>query len=169
MAAQGKVDRVDVIVDQWSRERPDLPTEAMGIFGRLGRVAMLLEAAINATFDRHGLQRGEFDVLAALRRSGAPFELNPSVLAETMMLSRAGMTGRLDRLEGAGLVRRIADSADRRSVRVALTPSGRSLVDIVVADHVENEERLLSVLAAKDRRELDRISRLLLAGLEAGT
>ncbi|MFH5210252.1 MarR family winged helix-turn-helix transcriptional regulator [Antrihabitans spumae] len=169
MAAQGKVDRVDVIVDQWSRERPDLPTEAMGIFGRLGRVAMLLEAAINATFDRHGLQRGEFDVLAALRRSGAPFELNPSVLAETMMLSRAGMTGRLDRLEGAGLVRRIADSADRRSVRVALTPSGRSLVDIVVADHVENEERLLSVLAAKDRRELDRISRLLLAGLEADT
>lgn len=169
MAAQGKVDRVDAIVEQWSRERPDLPTEAMGIFGRLGRVAILLEAAINATFDRHGLQRGEFDVLAALRRSGAPFELNPSVLAETMMLSRAGMTGRLDRLESAGLVRRIADSADRRSVRVALTPSGRSLVDIVVADHVENEERLLSALAAKDRRELDRLSRLLLAGLEAGT
>jgi DNA-binding MarR family transcriptional regulator len=169
MAARGKVDRVDAIVDQWSRERPDLPTEAMGIFGRLGQVALLLETAINATFDRHGLQRGEFDVLAALRRSGKPFELNPSVLAETMMLSRAGMTGRLDRLEGAGLVRRIADSADRRSVRVALTPSGRSLVDIVVADHVENEERLLSVLAAKDRRELDRISRLLLAGLEADT
>lgn len=117
-------------------------------------------------FTEHGLQRGEFDVLAALRRSGEPFELNPSVLADTMMLSRAGMTGFIDRLESAGLVRRVADAGDRRAVRVALTAAGRALVDEVVTAHSENETRLLSVLSAKDRRDLDRILRVLLGSLE---
>lgn len=159
-------DAVDAIVAQWQRERPDLDLAAMAIIGRLGRVHLLAERAIEAVFTDHGLQRGEFDVLAALRRSGEPFELTPSVLADTLMLSRAGMTGRLDRLEAAGLVRRVADPADRRAVRVALTPAGRALVDEVVTAHTENETRLLSVLSDRDRGELDRLARLLLAGLE---
>jgi DNA-binding MarR family transcriptional regulator len=163
-----KPDPVDTIVEQWQRERPDLETEAMGILGRFGRLVLQVEAAINSTFVRHGLQRGEFDVLAALRRSGSPFELNPSVLADTLMLSRAGMTGRLDRLESAGLVRRIADADDRRSVRVALTEQGRELIDVVVTEHIENEERLLSVLPAADRKHLDRIVRRMLTSFEAG-
>ncbi|WP_280377601.1 MarR family winged helix-turn-helix transcriptional regulator [Nocardia wallacei] len=159
-------DAVDEIVAQWRRERPDLEVEAMAIVGRLGRLQLVAQRAIEAVFTEHGLQRGEFDVLAALRRSGEPFELNPSVLADTMMLSRAGMTGRLDRLESAGLVRRVADAGDRRAVRVALTASGRALVDEVVTAHSENETRLLSVLSAKDRRDLDRILRVLLGSLE---
>lgn len=159
-------DAVDEIVAQWRRERPDLEVEAMAIVGRLGRLQLVAQRAIEAVFTEHGLQRGEFDVLAALRRSGEPFELNPSVLADTMMLSRAGMTGRLDRLESAGLVRRVADAGDRRAVRVALTAAGRALVDEVVTAHSENETRLLSVLSAKDRRDLDRILRVLLGTLE---
>ncbi|BCK55815.1 MarR family winged helix-turn-helix transcriptional regulator [Nocardia wallacei] len=159
-------DAVDEIVAQWRRERPDLEVEAMAIVGRLGRLQLVAQRAIEAVFTEHGLQRGEFDVLAALRRSGEPFELNPSVLADTMMLSRAGMTGRLDRLESAGLVRRVADAGDRRAVRVALTAAGRALVDEVVTAHSENETRLLSVLSAKDRRDLDRILRVLLGSLE---
>jgi DNA-binding MarR family transcriptional regulator len=105
-------------------------------------------------------------VLAALRRSGEPFELNPSVLADTLMLSRAGMTGRLDRLESAGLVRRVADAKDRRAVRVALTVAGRELVDTVVTEHTANETRMLSVLTAGERTELDRIARILLTSME---
>ncbi|MBF6170927.1 MarR family winged helix-turn-helix transcriptional regulator [Nocardia blacklockiae] len=161
-----KRDAVDEIVEQWRRERPDLELEAMAIVGRLGRLQLVAQRAVEAVFLAHGLHRGEFDVLAALRRSGEPCELNPSVLADTMMLSRAGMTGRLDRLESAGLVRRVADAADRRAVRVALTEAGRALVDEVVTAHTENETRLLSVLSAKDRRDLDRILRTLLSGFE---
>ncbi|MFC8382848.1 MarR family winged helix-turn-helix transcriptional regulator [Nocardia sp. NPDC057272] len=157
-------DVVDVITEQWQRERPELELEAMAVFGRLGRLMTIATARIESVFTAHGLQRGEFDVLAALRRSGSPFELNPSVLADTLMLSRAGMTGRIDRLEVAGLVRRIADREDRRAVRVALTGQGRALVDTVVVAHTENETAMLSVLTPADRAALDRISRTLLDG-----
>lgn len=162
-----KSDPVDVIADQWRRERPDLELEAMGILGRLGLAMVIGEQLINAVFVEYGLQRGEFDVLATLRRSGEPYELNPSVLADTLMLSRAGMTGRLDRLESAGLVRRIADAEDRRAIRVALTDQGRALVDEVVTAHTENETAMLSVLSADERRELDRIGRILLGSWES--
>ncbi|WP_194813878.1 MarR family winged helix-turn-helix transcriptional regulator [Nocardia sp. XZ_19_385] len=164
---EARKDPVDVIAEQWRRERPDLDLEAMAILGRLGRLMTVAMPQIEAVFTAHGLQRGEFDVLAALRRSGEPFELNPSVIADTLMLSRAGMTGRLDRLESAGLVRRSADAADRRAIRVALTEAGRELIDKVVGAHVENETRLLAVLSAQDRGELDRIARVLLESLEA--
>ncbi|MFD3706211.1 MarR family winged helix-turn-helix transcriptional regulator [Nocardia sp. NPDC058658] len=156
-------DVVDAITAQWQRERPDLELEAMAVFGRLGRLMTIGTARIESVFAAHGLQRGEFDVLAALRRSGTPFELNPSVLADTLMLSRAGMTGRIDRLEAAGLVRRIADREDRRAVRVALTEEGRVLVDRVVVAHTENETAMLAVLEPADRAALDRISRTLLS------
>ncbi|MFI9534063.1 MarR family winged helix-turn-helix transcriptional regulator [Nocardia fusca] len=161
-------DAIDAIERQWRRERPDLDLTAMVVFGRLGRLAVVAERAIETVFFAHGLRRGEFDVLAALRRSGAPFELNPSALADTLMLSRAGMTGRLDRLESAGYVRRIADAEDRRAVRVALTDAGRELVDTVVTEHTANETRMLSALTAAERGELDRIAGKLLTALEAG-
>lgn len=164
---EAKEDAVDAITAQWRRERPDLELEAMSIIGRLGRLSVVAGQRVEAVFAAHGLQRGEFDVLAALRRSGEPYELNPSVLADTLMLSRAGMTGRLDRLESAGLVRRNADAGDRRAVKVALTDRGLELIDLVVTEHVENETALLSVLSAPDRAQLDRITRLLLADLEA--
>lgn len=162
-------DPVDTIAEQWRRERPDLDLTAMAILGRLGRLMVVGEGLINAVFADYGLQRGEFDVLAALRRSGEPFELNPSVLADTLMLSRAGMTGRLDRLESAGLVRRVADAGDRRAIRVALTEAGRVLVDEVVTAHLENETRMLAPLTDAERAELDRIGRILLRAWESGT
>lgn len=163
---ESKPDAIDAIAAQWRRERPDLDLEAMAIIGRLGRLMVVAQREIEAVFTAHGLQRGEFDVLAALRRSGAPYELNPSVLADTLMLSRAGMTGRLDRLESAGLVRRTADAADRRAIRVALTDTGRTLVDEVVTAHVANESRLLAPLSNPDRHTLDRLIRQLLTPLE---
>ncbi|GAB2513822.1 MarR family winged helix-turn-helix transcriptional regulator [Nocardia heshunensis] len=163
-----KIDPVDVIQRQWQRERPDLDGTAMAILGRLGRLLVVATAQIESVFTAHGLQSGEFDVIAALRRSGEPYELNPSHLADTLMMSRAGMTGRLDRLEKAGLVRRIADAGDRRAIKVALTDRGLELIDIVVTEHFQNETRILSALSEADRANLDRIARLLLADLEPG-
>ncbi|GGK38705.1 MarR family winged helix-turn-helix transcriptional regulator [Nocardia camponoti] len=159
-------DAVDAIADQWRTERPDLDLTAMAVFGRLGRLLTVATARIEAVFNAHGLRAGEFDVLAALRRSGAPFELTPSVLADTLMSSRAGMTGRLDRLEAAGLVARTADRVDRRAVRVALTDEGRALVDEVVAAHTRNETAMLSPLTAEEVATLDTLSRKLLRDWE---
>lgn len=160
------MDAVDRHIEQWRTERPDLPLDAMATFGRLGRLLGLAAPAIEAVFLRHGLTTGEFDVLAALRRSGAPFTLTPTVLARAMMLSPAAMTNRLDRLEGAGHVTRTLDPGNRRSMLVALTATGRATVDAAVTEHVANEERLLSVLTPDQRTTLDGLVRTLLAGFE---
>jgi DNA-binding MarR family transcriptional regulator len=160
------VDHVDRLVEQWQRERPDLDLDAMALLGRLGRLQALAGREVEAVLQQHGLNVGEFDVLAALRRAGAPNEMAPSALARLVMLSPAGMTNRVDRLEAAGLVERRADPEDRRSQRIALTAAGRKLVDAAVTDHVANEVELLSPLTKAERKELDRLVRKLLGPLE---
>jgi DNA-binding MarR family transcriptional regulator len=162
-------DPIDRIVEQWRTERPDLDAaalDAMATFGRLGRMAAVAAPLVERTFTRFGLSTGDFDVLAALRRSGSPFTLTPTVLARTLMLSPAAMTNRLDRLEAAGHVERRLDPENRRSMLVTLTAAGRRTVDDVVVEHVDNERELLSVLSAADRRRLDDLLRRLLGGLE---
>ncbi len=94
-------DAVDKILVQWQRERPDLDVSPMGIIGRMGRLAKHLERAIQETFSEFGLTVGEFDVLAALRRSGQPYQLSPTELFNTLMVSSGTMTHRIDRLEQA--------------------------------------------------------------------
>lgn len=161
-------DRVDEILEQWRRERPDLDCGPMAVFGRLNRLERVSNAAIEARLGEHGLSRGEFDVLAALRRSGEPYTLAPTALARWMMLSSAAMTNRVDRVEAAGLVERRPDPGDRRGVLVALTPDGKRVVDAAVADHVENEQRLLEPLSEEEQRMLNALLRKLLLGLETG-
>jgi DNA-binding MarR family transcriptional regulator len=162
-----KFDHVDGILEQWRRERPDVDTAALGLIGRLHRAAMLTNDPLAARLAEHGLKPGWFDLLAALRRSGRPYELNPTQLMRATLLSSGGMTKRLDRLVGAGLVERRADPADRRGVLVRLTPHGKTVVDKALEAHVANEERLLRYLPLADRRTLDNLLRTLLADLEA--
>lgn len=161
-------DRIDSVLAQWQRERPDLEVSATGVLGRFARVYELGVQAVEEVFARHGLQRGEFDVLAALRRSGAPYTLTPSVLADHLMLSRAGMTSRLDRLEAAGLVERRLDADDRRSFRVRLTQRGLDVIEAAVTEHFANQSRLLALLDPPERDALDRILRKLLQELDTG-
>ena len=115
---------------------------------------------------RYGLQPGWFDLLAALRRAGDPYELNPTQLRRTTLLSSSGMTKRLDRLEAAGLVGRRPDPNDRRGTLVRLTRRGKSVIDRALRTHVGNEEHLLGGLSAAERRSIDRILRKLLIQLE---
>lgn len=159
------MDAIDGVLEQWRRERPDLDLTAMGVFGRLARLARLIEAAVEAVFARHGLRQGEFDVLAALRRSGPPYTLIPSELAAVLMMSRAGMTNRLDRLETAGLIERSLDAADRRSFRITLTERGREVIDATLTDHAANLAGLAAHLSDDDARDLDRIARGMLSAL----
>jgi DNA-binding MarR family transcriptional regulator len=160
-------DHVDRIAAEWRRERPDLDIAALALVGRLLRFADLADAELARGVKPHGLQPGWFDLLAALRRAGAPYELNPTQLIEATLLSSGGMTKRLDRLVEAGLVERRPDPDDRRGTRVRLTRRGRSTIDQALLSHVANEERLLRPLGIADRRELDRLLRALLAYVES--
>lgn len=159
-------DRIDEIVAQWRRERPDLDVTALGELGRLFRTAQLAEAALAEGLADHRLQPGWFDLLAALRRAGPPYELNPTDLMAATMLSSGGMTKRLDRLADAGLVERRPDPTDRRGTLVRLTRRGKMAIDKAVETHAANEERLLRSLSDTDRRALDRVLRRLLAALD---
>jgi DNA-binding MarR family transcriptional regulator len=159
-------DHVDMIVAQWRRERPDLDVAPLGLLGRLFRSAHLADAELAEGIASHDLQPGWFDLLAALRRSGAPYELNPTELMRTTMLSSGGMTKRLDRLEDAGFVERRPDPGDRRGTLVGLTRKGKAVIDAAVVTHVANEARLLRPLSATQRRALDELLRVLLADLE---
>jgi DNA-binding MarR family transcriptional regulator len=159
-------DRVDEIVSQWRRERPDVNTAALALLGRLFLVAHHADAELEPAFRDQGLQRGWFDLLAALRRAGPPYELNPTELMRATLVSSGGMTKRLDRLEEAGLVERSPDPGDRRGTRVRLTRTGQAAVDKMLDIHVANEERLLRALSKADRRKLDDLLRALLFDLE---
>lgn len=158
-------DGVDLILEQWRRERPDLDTTPMGVIGRVSRLSRELERRLEPVFARQGLESGLFDVLATLRRTGPPYRLRPTDLAESLMLTSSGATKRLDRLEQAGLVARQPDPTDRRGILIELTPAGRRLVDSAVAEHVANESNLLSALSPTERRQLASLLRKLLLGL----
>jgi DNA-binding MarR family transcriptional regulator len=160
------LDHVDEIVAQWQRERPDLDTAALAVLGRLFRAAHLADEALARGLAGQQKHPGWFDLLAALRRSGAPFELTPTQLIRTTLLSSGGMTKRLDRLADAGLVERLPDPDDRRGTRVRLTPRGKATIDAAIDVHVSNENHLLRTLTPAERQALDRSLRRLLAALE---
>ena len=159
-------DKVDTLIDQWRRERPDLDPSVMGTVGRLLRAAALIGAELDRFAAENGLNRGEADVLLTLRRAGAPYRLSPSALSRSLLVTPGGMTSRLDRLEREGLVRRHPHPDDRRAIEVELTRAARKQIDALLPDHLANEERLVEPLTKRDRAELDRLLGKLLAHLE---
>src|ERR1700728_2335261 len=163
---QNTMDRADLAVEQWARERPDLRTLRMAIFGRLNEAAdRVMREHMTPLFARVGLQAGEFDVLATLRRAGAPYMLSPTQLYEAAMISSGAMTDRLDRLERAGLVVRRPDPKDRRGKLIVLTDPGKRLIDEAIGRHAANQERLLLTLTQAEQETLDALLRKLIAGL----
>lgn len=162
-------DRVARIQAEWRRERPELDVAPQGVFGRLARLAAAIEVELERVFQQHGLTSGEFDVLAALRRAGAPYERTPSALADSTMITAGGLTKRVDRLEAAGLVTRRTSPIDGRVRVVGLTDAGLALVDRAFTAHLANEHRLLEPLDARDRAELERLLRTWLDWLRPET
>jgi DNA-binding MarR family transcriptional regulator len=125
-------DAVDAITDQWAAVRPHLDTVPMAVLGRIFRISESVGAQMERAYAPFGISRGEFDVLATLRRSGPPYMLSPRHLSSTLMITTGGMTGRLDRLEQAGWLGRSPDPDDRRGLRITLTDDGLRLVDQAV-------------------------------------
>jgi DNA-binding MarR family transcriptional regulator len=162
-------DAVDLLIEQWARERPELDVSPMQVLGRLHRSFLRYQSQISERFAEHGINMAAFDVLAALRRSGPPFRRTTGELAATALVTSAGASLRVDRLEQTGLVERERDAEDRRIVYVRLTPAGRRLVDEVADVHFANEARMIAGLSPADRHALAGLLRKLeqsLAGAE---
>lgn len=166
MARNRQPDAVDVILDQWRRERPDLDVSPMGPVGRVKRCAALLERRLEEAFAPFGLTLWEFDMLATLRRSGAPYRMTPTSLFSALMVTSGTMTHRLQRLEARGLIQRTPNDQDARSLLVQLTAKGRQLIDRVVEAHVDNERAILASLPAGTLASLDAQLSALLRVLE---
>jgi DNA-binding MarR family transcriptional regulator len=157
-------DAVDAILEQWRKERPDLDVTPMGVIGRISRLARRFDRAIAENFVSFELGPDEFDLLATLRRTGKPYELNPCDLVESMMVSSATTTHRLDKLEARQLIERRRDPTDRRAVLVRLTPAGKTLVDRALVAHVNLEHELLAGLDSRERAALAELLGQLVVG-----
>ena len=160
-------DRVDSILEQWASERPDLDASPIGIFGRISRIDRLFEQSMAEFLRPHGLTLGLFDVLAALRRNGEPFQAKPSDLAAMTMLTSGGMTGRLDQLENLNLVLRVPDPDDRRVMMAQLSPQGRNLIDRLMGEYLERERDRLEWLQTGEPEEFAGYLRKLEASLRS--
>lgn len=160
-------DPVDAIIDQWAVARPDLDTTAMEVFGRVFRLSRALGDRMEKAYTRFGISRGEFDVLATLRRSGEPHTLSPRQLSATLMLTTGGMTGRLDKLERASLLRRSPDPHDRRALQVTLTDEGLRLVDEALVAGLAVQTEALAHLNDEQVGQLADLLRLLVVGAGA--
>ena len=153
-----KSDEVDRIVEAWSRERPDLDFAPLQVLSRVGRLAKHLDRARRAAFGASGLESWDFDVLSALRRAGAPYELSPKALIQQTLVSSGTMTNRIDRLVERMLVERRTDPSDGRGVLVSLTGEGKQRVDTAISALVAAETIVLENLAPLDQ---DRLAGLL--------
>lgn len=166
MARNRQADAVDAILDQWRRERPDLDVSPMGPIGRIKRCSALLQRRLEEVFGRFDLTPWEFDVLATLRRSGAPYRMTPTSLFSALMVTSGTMTHRLQRLEAKSLIQRTPNDQDARSMLVQLTPKGCQLIDRAVEAHLDNERTILAPLSAGTLAGLDAQLSVLLNLLE---
>ena len=163
------MDRAAFAISQWRQEMPELDLRAMEVLGRLSELALVIRRDhLVPLFAEFGLQDGEFDVLAALRRSGAPFRMTPTELYGVTMLSSGGMTARLDRLEKSGLIERLPNPADRRGTLVQLSDKGRDLIERALPAHSANETRILAPLTDEEQKQFGRLMAKLLAGIQSG-
>ena len=159
-------DDVDLIVAAWQRERPDLDVAPLQVLSRVSRLAKRLDLARAGAFAGLGLEIWEFDVLAALRRTGAPYRLSPGALVEATLVTSGTMTNRVDRLLARELVTRQPSPTDRRGVLVELTPAGARAVDGAMEALLTRERAVLAGLSEADRRALTGFLRELQAGLD---
>ena len=156
-------DEVDELVAAWQRERPDLDVSPLEVLSRVTRLARHLDRARSQAFSSHHLESWEFDVLAALRRSGEPYELSPGRLLQQTMVTSGTMTNRIDRLAAADLVQRRKDLHDRRGVLVRLTESGKVKVDAALADLLRQEHEILGGLDDAQQGALASLLRVVVA------
>lgn len=159
-------DHVDLLVEEWHRERPDLDVSPMAVVARLSRLSRIFDRKVEEVYATFGLNQPQFAVLAALRRAGQPYRRTPTELRRSLLVTSGAITNRLDRLDTARFIERVRHPDDGRRVQVALTPAGVQLVDAILVPHYDNERRLLAPLLSKDREQLAALLRRLLLAYE---
>jgi DNA-binding MarR family transcriptional regulator len=159
-------DHVDRLLGQWAGECPHLDVSALAVSARISRLHRFLDLRLTELLDRYSLHQGEANVLAALRRSGPPYQLTPTALSRSLLISSGAMTNRLDRLEERGLIERIPDREDGRKVQVALTPAGRDLIDEAMVTHTEDLEQVFAFVDDDAREQLGGLLRSMLLAFE---
>jgi DNA-binding MarR family transcriptional regulator len=159
-------DEVDRIVDAWLRERPDLDFAPLQVLSRVARLSKHLDRARRTAFSRSELDSWEFDVLSALRRVGAPYELSPKALLQQTLVSSGTMTNRIDRLVERGLVTRRTDPNDGRGIFVGMNPAGLTRVDAAITRLVDAEAELLASLSPGEQASLATLLRKLSLGFD---
>ncbi|PRY69997.1 DNA-binding MarR family transcriptional regulator [Glaciihabitans tibetensis] len=160
-------DSIDRIRRAWSSLRPEMDTSVVGTIGRIIRASRHIVMLSDEALEQFDINRGEFDVLSALRRSAVP--LTASELARSLVTSNAAITKRMVQLERSGLAVRERDDRDGRVVRLTLTPAGVDLIDVAVPAQLAFEESVAAVIAEPRREQLEETMRILLAELERRT
>lgn len=161
-----QADQIDRIVARWRSVRPDLDPSSTEVIGRIVRMEYFITRRVLQNLAHYSINIGEFDVLAALRRQGAPWQLSPNQMQEMVLISSGALTNRINRLESAGLVRRIPDQDDRRSVHVSLTDKGFKVIEEALLHHLAAEAELVSPLSAEEQQTLACLLKKLLAAQE---
>lgn len=156
-------DKIDVAIALWQKERPDLSTQGKTIVGRIIYLQNIILEAVNTAFKPLKLNAGEYAVLCTLRVSGAPFTLSPSQLLKLLLLSSGGLSNLLERMEKKELIKRMADSQDRRAVAVMLMPKGKKLVDKAMEIHTEIEQSFSKKLNHAEQKQLASLLKKLIA------
>lgn len=158
---------IDETIETWSAERPDLAFASMSTSLKIGALVREVGDEISARLATLGINVGEFDVMATLRRRGRGAVLTPKEIAAAAMVSPSGLTHRLVRLENMELIVRTADPADRRSALIRISPKGKRVVDKAIEIVVETEARLFGALLASEHKALDRILDRLIAHVDS--
>ena len=161
MATKKVPDLIDSLVAEWRRERPQTAPEAMQVVGRIIRLGRLFEDEVTRLLRPHGLSYSDFDVLATLRRSGAPYEQSPTALQKKVLLTSGAMTACLRRLESAGLVSRKAEKADRRRLTAKLTAAGHAMVERLIDRRFDVAKAATGGITSTQFAELERLLRRL--------
>ena len=159
-------DIIDELQEDWTDQRPDLDTEAMGVVLRIQALAKILADQTAQRLDEYDLQWWQYDVLATLRRQGKPYRMAATELADATMLTSGAMTNRLDRLEESGLIGRIPDEEDRRRVLVQLTRTGLKLIEDAAETRFQSATDALACLSNRQSEHLSDLLRLVLLAQE---
>jgi len=161
-----RTDKIDRIIALWRQVRPDLNPASTEVVGRIVRMEYFITRRVLQDMARHSINVGEFDVLAALRRQGEPYQLSPNQMQEMVLISSGALTNRINRLESAALVKRTPDQDDRRGVNVTLTEKGLNVINDAVSHHLAAESELLEPLDQEERVVLAKLLKKLLQAQE---
>ena len=161
------MDWIDESSEAWAREYPDVDMSALSPITRLVRLGVLMDTFQKETLEPFELTPSDYAVISTLRRAGPPYQLSPSELYTVLERSSGGMTKMLKRLEGLGLIERIPDPEDRRSIRVVLTETGVALQEEIFNVFLSRTQELLHAISPAKLREIDNSLRILLDGIES--